>query len=73
MDIESIIWETLIPLRIVLSSSDLKTDSCCALNPFYISIPSISYFPLLIPQIQNHFQPTNQNKLWLTYQGSPIR
>ena len=71
---ESILWKTKIPIQISLSAADERANNCGNTRNLHLSVPTISYLPLLRNQIQNHFKPENENtQLWFSFKGSPIR
>lgn len=73
--LESIVWNTKVPLRINLSSADRQAQHCACTAQLHVSTSTISFLPIIIPQVQKHFKPEteNTNQLWFSYQGSPIR
>lgn len=73
--LESIVWNTKVPLRIILSSADRQAQHCACTAQLHVSTSTISFLPIIIPQVQKHFKPEteNTNQLWFSYQGSPIR
>ena len=73
MDLESAIWALRLPIKINLSSSDVKNGTCGNSEPLYLSFAAISYLPLSLGQIESHFKPANISDVWFSYQGSPIR
>ena len=70
--VESVVWETKVPLRISVSASDAAN---CALSlPLHLSLPAISFLPIISSQVQKHFVPEDaDSKVWFSFQGSPIR
>ena len=73
MDLESAIWSLKLPLKISLSTGDVKSGTCGNVAPMYLSCPAVSYLPLVLGQVQAHFKPDNIDDVWFSFQGSPIR
>jgi len=71
---ESILWKTKIPLQISLAVSDERSNNCGNSSKLHLSVPTVSYLPLISNQVRNHFKPENENsQLWFSFKGSPIR
>ena len=61
-------------LQISLAVSDERSNNCGNSSKLHLSVPTVSYLPLISNQVRNHFKPENENsQLWFSFKGSPIR
>ncbi|KAI5779475.1 autophagy protein Apg5-domain-containing protein [Geopyxis carbonaria] len=80
MEFESLrqaVWNGTIPCRIELDLTECRVLESS--EPFYLSIPRISYLPLFIPQIYRFFEPNiksqsaNPDTAWFEFENVPLK
>ncbi|KAF5286907.1 hypothetical protein FQA39_LY00440, partial [Lamprigera yunnana] len=70
------IWEGKLPVCFKLDSSevyDLQQP-----EPFFLMVPRLSYFPLVIDKVRKHFSryvdnEKQEQEMWLEYNGQPLK
>lgn len=69
------IWEGKIPVEFCLASNEIAAVE--PPKPFYVLVPRISYFPLVLEKAQKYFSgfvtEEDGDELWLDYQGIPLK
>jgi len=67
------VWHGAVPILLELSPEVTHVT----IEPLFVLAPRMGYLPLLANQIRDHFAaaivPDDDNRLWLEYDGKPIR
>ncbi|KAK8739599.1 hypothetical protein OTU49_003420 [Cherax quadricarinatus] len=70
------VWDGRVPVCVQLASEDCSTLS--APDPYYLMIPRLSYFPLVMDKVRKHFlrftaQELQDAEMWLESDGTPLK
>ncbi|KAL0632942.1 Autophagy protein 5 [Maublancomyces gigas] len=72
------VWHGSIPVKIVLDFGESRVFD--ASDPYYLTIPRISYLPLFIPQIYKFFKPflidsdvSKEETAWFEFESVPLK
>lgn len=70
------IWEGKIPVRFTLYPDEVYELQ--QPDEFYLMVPRLSYFPLVIDKVKKHFiryvsNDKNDQEMWLEYDGQPVK
>eukprot|EP00112_Aurelia_sp_Birch-Aquarium-sp1_P023470 Seg700.13 transcript_id=Seg700.13/GoldUCD/mRNA.D3Y31 product="Autophagy protein 5" protein_id=Seg700.13/GoldUCD/D3Y31 len=69
------VWEGRIPVCFTLSQDEITTVE--QPEPYYILVPRLSYFPLVVDKMCRHFQTatgqSDSDEMWMEYQGQPLK
>ncbi|TGZ85150.1 APG5-domain-containing protein [Ascodesmis nigricans] len=72
------VWDGSIPCRIDLDPSECR--SLEGIDPYFITIPRISYLPIIIPKVYRFFEPhlkdtarAQQNSAWFEFENVPLK
>jgi len=68
-------WEGRIPVCFTLSQDEITTVE--QPEPYYILVPRLSYFPLVVDKMCRHYQiaagQNDADEMWLEFQGQPLK
>ncbi|CAK1548231.1 unnamed protein product [Leptosia nina] len=70
------IWDGKLPVCFQLDQEEIMEIQ--QPDPFYVMVPRLSYFPLVIDKMKRHFlrfisQENADNEMWLDYNGQPLK
>lgn len=70
------IWDGRLPVCFRLSEEEVHTVQ--EPDPYYLMLPRLSYFPLVVDKVHKHFcryvdERYHDNEMWLDYNGQPLR
>ncbi|XP_037080674.1 autophagy protein 5-like [Pollicipes pollicipes] len=70
------VWEGRVPVCFRLADSEVHTVSVP--EPYYLLVPRMTYFPLVIDRVRRHFSrsvhPDHQGSdVWLEWDGTPLK
>eukprot|EP00794_Sanderia_malayensis_P016032 gene16032-17652_t len=69
------IWEGRVPVCFTLSQDEIATVE--QPEPYYMLVPRLSYFPLVVDKMCRHFQKAagqnDSDEMWLEYEGQPLK
>jgi autophagy-related protein 5 len=71
------VWDGRVPVSFTLSSDEVV--SMQQPDPYYVMVPRVSYFSLVLDKVTKHFSKylaenkQNSNDIWLDFDGQPVK